>query len=371
MTRARGITPRGRAAIAGGGVEGPDALAAIDGCFHPSSRKAITGSPVDRIRFGTWQRRGGEELVVVPTSRTRAEVHCHGGSAAAAAILASLAEKGVDTQASPLGPRPLEDAARMLVPFATTERTAGILLDQMAGALTKALETLREAVDRRTADDTVQILDQLLRFAPLAGHLTTPWRVVLTGPPNVGKSSLINALAGYERALVFDQPGTTRDVVTTVTAIDGWPVELADTAGLRESDDPVEQAGVALARAERARADVTIVVRAASDLSEPIDGRSTQLRRVRVANKRDLAPTAELAAGEIATVAPSGEGVSELIDAIGRALALPEPDVGQAVPFERWHVEQLSTLREQAIANRWDEAAASLLALTSPRDFDD
>ena len=66
-------------------------------------------------------------------------------------------------------------------------------------------------------------------------HLTRPWNVVLAGRPNVGKSSLINALLGYTRSIVFDQPGTTRDVVTAATAIDGWPIELSDTAGLRES----------------------------------------------------------------------------------------------------------------------------------------
>ena len=58
-------------------------------------------------------------------------------------------------------------------------------------------------------------------------------RVVLAGWPNVGKSSLINALLGYARAIVHPSPGTTRDVVTASTAIDGWPIELSDTAGLR------------------------------------------------------------------------------------------------------------------------------------------
>ena len=60
-----------------------------------------------------------------------------------------------------------------------------------------------------------------------------PWRVVFGGPANVGKSSLINALVGYGRSIVHDLPGTTRDALTAATAIDGWPVELCDTAGLR------------------------------------------------------------------------------------------------------------------------------------------
>ena len=66
-------------------------------------------------------------------------------------------------------------------------------------------------------------------------RLVSGWRVVLAGRPNVGKSRLLNALAGYERAIVDPTPGTTRDVVTVRTALDGWPVELADTAGLRDA----------------------------------------------------------------------------------------------------------------------------------------
>ena len=62
--------------------------------------------------------------------------------------------------------------------------------------------------------------------------------MVLAGWPNVGKSSLINAILGYTRCIVFDQPGTMRDVVSAQTAIDGWPIELSDTAGLRASADP-------------------------------------------------------------------------------------------------------------------------------------
>jgi tRNA modification GTPase len=71
----------------------------------------------------------------------------------------------------------------------------------------------------------------------LGRHLTRPWRVVVAGAPNVGKSSLINALAGFTRTVVTAVPGTTRDVVATAAAIDGWPVELIDTAGLRLTGD--------------------------------------------------------------------------------------------------------------------------------------
>src|SRR5690606_16577637 len=87
-------------------------------------------------------------------------------------------------------------------------------------------------------------LAALVDRAPLGLHLTRPWHVALAGAPNVGKSSLLNAVLGYGRAIVFDQPGTTRDVLDAVTAIDGWPVRLTDGAGLRESVDALEAAGV-------------------------------------------------------------------------------------------------------------------------------
>ena len=105
---------------------------------------------------------------------------------------------------------------------------------------------------------------EMLQFRDLGLHLTTPWRVVLAGAPNVGKSSLMNAIAGYQRAIVSPTPGTTRDVVTVTTAIDGWPVQLADTAGLRETQDELESAGVALADAAIGEADLVIVVSDAS-----------------------------------------------------------------------------------------------------------
>ena len=92
-------------------------------------------------------------------------------------------------------------------------------------------------------------------MAPLGLHLARPWQVVVAGPPNVGKSSLINALAGYPRAIVHWAPGTTRDAVTVETVLDGWPVELCDTAGLRTAGDAVERAGIELARRKMAQAE--------------------------------------------------------------------------------------------------------------------
>ena len=98
------------------------------------------------------------------------------------------------------------------------------------------------------------------QFAGLGRHLTRPWQVVIAGAPNVGKSSLANALAGYQRAVVSEIPGTTRDLVTTEIALEGWPVELIDTAGLREPGEDLESQGIERALTAAGSADVCLWV---------------------------------------------------------------------------------------------------------------
>ena len=122
------------------------------------------------------------------------------------------------------------------------------------------MDEIRQAIDRGRDDAARRQIDALLARADLGRHLVQPWRVVLAGRVNVGKSSLINALAGYGRSIVHPSPGTTRDAVTVTTAIDGWPVELCDTAGLRSGGDAVERAGIELARERLAQADLAILV---------------------------------------------------------------------------------------------------------------
>jgi tRNA modification GTPase len=212
----------------------------------------------------------------------------------------------------------------------------------------------------------------LLACCDLGMHLTAPWRVVLTGRTNVGKSSLINSIAGFQRSIVSQQPGTTRDVVTTTTAIDGWPVELADTAGLRDAESELESAGVELATQTLAGADLVIVVH---DVSEPLHDRidewvsdilakaSMRPRVIRVLNKIDvLAEThpRPLDFDQHRASALTGEGIAELIAAIGRALVPRAPEPGFAVPFLAEQVAALEAARDGVAAN---DSAASLAAL--------
>jgi tRNA modification GTPase len=142
--------------------------------------------------------------------------------------------------------------------------------------------------------------------------------VVIFGRPNVGKSSLLNRLAGEELAIVTPVPGTTRDYVRATLSLEGVPVHIVDTAGLREAADEVERIGVERARAALAKADAAVLV---VDASAPADAADMQaevpsgMPHVRVENKIDLA---RLAAGEAADgsairlSARTGEGVDLL-----------------------------------------------------------
>jgi tRNA modification GTPase len=159
----------------------------------------------------------------------------------------------------------------------------------------------------------------------------------------VGKSSLINGLLGYRRAIVYEQAGTTRDAVTATTALDGWPAELIDTAGLRASRDEVERAGVELARQRIEQADLVIFV---SDASQPWcrddDALAESLSDPLVVhNKCDLPPAGGRPQG-LATSALTKEGLDELIAAIGRRLVPNPPERLAAVPFTQRQVGLLT-----------------------------
>jgi tRNA modification GTPase len=297
---------------------------------------------------------------------TEVEVHSHGGRAAIDRIAAELAGDVRESECwhdwvARREPNAIRREARLLLAEARTERTAAILLDQYAGALETALAKIVEALDDGRSTDAKGRLQILLDRAPIGLHLVEPWRVVLAGPPNVGKSSLINALVGYGRSIVFDQPGTTRDVVTATTAIDGWPIELSDTAGLRTSDDPLEQAGVELARQQIRAADCIVYV---ADATAPHSDLVMSARflaapgraSVGVVSKCDLGQNDVL--NRLAserhprhlTSAITGEGVAELATAIVKQLVGDGLRPGDAVPFtssQVAHVRQAMTALER------------------------
>jgi tRNA modification GTPase len=367
------VTPAGRGAVASLVVEGPAALTAVASAFCPASGRELAAAPLDRIVFGRWgSSTDGEEVVVCRRSAERVEVHCHGGRAAAEAITGSLVDRGCEAidwrrWIEQSQPDPLAAAAQILLASAATERTAGVLWDQHAGALRHAVEQSMALVSQGNSAGALRAINLLLAMAGVGLHLVEPWRVVLAGPPNVGKSSLINALLGYARAIVHDAPGTTRDVVTAVTALEGWPIELADTAGLRDSDEPLEVTGMALAQSRLAAADLVVLV---SDSSLPQGAADAALANawpaaLRVRNKCDLVA---MRSEGLWTSATTGEGVAALARAIVDRLVPSTPQPGQAVPFMPGQVERLHLARKALAANELGLAAVSLQRLAPPVD---
>jgi tRNA modification GTPase len=316
--------------------------------------------PAGRLAFGHFGPEPGEEVVARVRSNESVELHCHGGRAAVAMVEQALIDQGcrpIDWHqwAWEGSGDPIAAAAWTALAEARTERTAAILLDQYQGALRRAILAIRESlIERQDATRARQQIEPLLARAPLGLHLVRPWRVVVAGAANVGKSSLVNALLGYPRAIVDPAAGTTRDLVTAITAIDGWPVELCDTAGLRPSRHPVEQAGIETAQQSLSTADLVLLV---FDLSRPWSATDEELlqshpKALVVHNKSDLVSPASSPlplAGEGPGVRAAGTvtsalyrtGIEDVLRAIATRLVPDPPEPGAAVPFTQDHMAAL------------------------------
>ncbi|MBX3703121.1 MAG: tRNA uridine-5-carboxymethylaminomethyl(34) synthesis GTPase MnmE [Steroidobacteraceae bacterium] len=195
--------------------------------------------------------------------------------------------------------------------------------------------------------------------------LTEGLAVVIAGRPNAGKSSLLNALAGHDAAIVTDTPGTTRDVLRERISIDGLPLHVADTAGLRESPDAIEAEGMRRARAEMARADLLLYVVDAAAGAAPgelgsLPGNPPALV---VWNKTDLAPMPADAAG-IAISALTGAGMDELRGRLKAAAGYRDAAAG-AYSARRRHLDALARAKSlfgAAQARLAQRAAPELVA---------
>jgi tRNA modification GTPase len=316
------LTPPGRGALAVVGLAGPDACDLAGACFQPRGPRSLAGREDAAICFGRWTSEAGsagEDLVVVKHTADRIEVHCHGGHAAAEAIIANLERLGAMRQSWPewladTGVDPIEIEAYEAMGHVAGPRAARILIRQAAGLLRSEIERL---VSLPRAE-RLEAIDRLLAASRVGLRLADPWRVVLAGPVNAGKSSLANAIAGYARSIVSPEPGTTRDVVTTRLVLGGFDVELLDTAGLRAPEDAMsntERAG--MARAEGAARSADLVLRVMSaDAPSPVDCQPV-LNDLVVVTKADLGLAAFTApVGSIVTSEVTVLGITDLVEAI-------------------------------------------------------
>lgn len=321
------LTPPGSAAIAVLTVHGPDAWAIIRGYFRPARGLLADIPPTSGVRFGRFGDVESDEVMLVIRGPDSFEIHCHGGRRVVDWLLGLIKAAGavevVWSEISP--PRFADPRAAALLPFARTVRTAAILLDQAHGACQRAAAAGEAEVLRRNAR--------------VGRHLVEPWLIAIAGPPNAGKSTLLNALAGFSRSVVSPIPGTTRDAVSVSLAFDGWPVDLIDTAGMRDTPDRLEAEGVERARLAVATSDLCLWV---VDASGPLPtsnhevagllGRPPDL--LVILNKCDLVPCADdILPGAIRISAATGHGLDELATRIVRALVPIAPGPGEPVPY--------------------------------------
>ena len=329
------------------------------------------------------------------TAEDVVEISCHGSPVILRACVdraltagARLAEPGEFTLRAMVNGRidlPQAEAVRDLID-ATTLYQARVAAQQLEGSISKRLSPIKGQLVELIAlleagidfaDDDISVapteeiqrriqpvLDAVSRLAHSFeyGHLVREgMTLAIVGQPNTGKSSLFNALLEQDRAIVTDIPGTTRDLVSEVAAIEGIPVRLVDTAGIREGEGLVERLGIELTFQAMADADLTLVV---IDISQPpsprdgelVDRARSQGRFLVVGNKADLLVQRDLPEGAIRVSAQTREGIPqlrrEIIGAISPEQGIaPESGLITSLRQERLLRESLAALEQGKAAN--------------------
>ena len=318
--------------------------AAVRGLRDPGSGELLDEALM--LRFDAPASSTGEDVV---------ELHCHGGRAVVEAVLAALGRIDGLRQAQPgeftrrafengrIDLTEAEGLADLIEAETESQRRAALLMAE--GGLSKQItpwqgrllelsaraEAAIDYVDEDSVDADPKLSGECGALAkelaqwlgrPRSDPLRDGLLIVLAGPPNSGKSSLLNALVGYERAIVTDLPGTTRDHIEVAAALGGVPVRLTDTAGLRDSDEPVERIGVERARRLVELADVLVW------LGEP--GRAPDHPRlIRVHSRADLADRGPAPPDSLAVSAVTGLGREALTAAIAKHARSLLPAEGQ------------------------------------------
>lgn len=367
-------------------VRGPHCLPIVDSCLNqPHTGKQWS---VGCIRFVRWPILNWvEHVVACRVDEQTLELHCHGGMAVSNAILEALREQGcriVDQlewvalapetthpQTTASSPRYwLKHLCNRALIQATSERTAGILLDQANGALYSYFEQLNHLLSSERWVNARELINSVARWNELGRHLLEPWRVVLAGPPNVGKSSLINALSGKSLSIVHPEAGTTRDWIETQTQVDGWPISLTDTAGIRATEELVEREGVSRAFQQIGQAHLVIIVvdstlgwtRQHEEILEMSQQTERKPHLFIAWNKSDLVSRsmAPKTIKSLPVVPCSAQGeISSLLTTIAQTLVPEQPTAGQAILFDPRHqqlqAEILDGLQIPVAPNSADE----------------
>lgn len=367
----------GRSAVTIIRISGPDCAAILDdlcGIRPPPRRLSLrslrdpAGDILDRAMV-CWMPGPGTF-----TGEDMAELHLHGGLAVRAGVLAVLSARP--------GCRPAEAGAfsrraflNGRIDLTEAEATADLIEAETEAQRRQALRQLDGVLGRQVAEWRARLIDLLaateaaldfsdesdvddaaidtvvfdkaagLRDA-IAGALADGRRgerlrdgftVVLAGAPNAGKSTLLNALARRDVAIVSPSPGTTRDAIEVRCDLDGLPVILVDTAGLRDSIDPIEIEGMRRTRSRMDGADLVLNLRDRTDPS----AHETIAGALVVWSKSDLAASECSGTGAIAVSALTGEGIAALLDAI-REKAVQALGAGDSLITRERHREALT-----------------------------
>jgi small GTP-binding protein len=337
------LTPPGSAAIAvvrihGSGV--PDLLrrhfsrpAVIGRCVHGN----LTDGP-----------RLIDDAVVVLADSETADLNLHGGPWVVRSALELARAEGFvirEQMGAPLSADAIDGASEIekevlaYLPLARTELGLRVLLAQQdAWKGLKASGGMdRNSIEPILADRTLH-------------HLLHPPTVAIVGAANVGKSTLANQLFARERSITADVPGTTRDWVGEIANVNGLPILLVDTPGLRQTEDAIERTAIERSRDKIETADAIVLV---LDASRPLEGEQSTLLAmyplaIRVVNKSDHAGIWDIAnVNGLATVATTGEGVEALRGAIVRSLCGTEQI---AIDQPRcWTERQVTLLRRRQL----------------------
>jgi len=338
-------------------------MAAVRELRDPSTGELLDEALV--LRFDAPSSSTGENI---------AEFQCHGGRAVVDALLACLARFDGLREAQPgeftrrafengrIDLTEAEGLADLIEAETESQRKAALVLAE--GGLRTQIASWQErllglsaqaerAIDYDEEDEAID--PALLRdcdslAAELSAWLERPRveplkdgvRVVVAGPPNVGKSSLINTIAGEERVIVAEVPGTTRDHVDVPLSLNGVPIRLTDTAGLRETSDQVEAIGVARAGQLVEAADVLVWMGESGEAPE-------HPRLIRVHAMADLPGRDNAPDGSVAVSSVTGEGISNLLEAAEQAARSVLPTEG-AIALNRRQAEHIGEAAEALVA---------------------
>ena len=371
-------------------VSGPEALPLMDRVFAPSDGRPMSAHADRKLVYGALSGADGAVLDYclctvsrAPHSYTgedTAELQCHGSPVVLSEALNTLFKAGA-RQAGPgeftkraflNGRMDLTEAEAVIdVIEAESAAAAANAAGQLAGAVTRRTDAVYDLLTDMAAhfaaaldypdediepfelegyasrlDGAIEALESLCATFERGRVLREGLRVSLIGRPNVGKSSLLNALLGYERAIVTDEPGTTRDTIEEKTVLGGVLLRLTDTAGLREAGGEVERLGVRRALQAAEGSDLVIAV---FDGAEPLSERDEETlavarrarRAVAVVNKSDLHRRLDTARlpdcfeHVVSISARTGRGLDALAAAVREMFPAPEAPAGEILTNAR------------------------------------